>query len=100
MKVIKLIILIVIIFPLTNCKKRDLNNNSKNTIKVESQQYYQLKVYTFDTDEQMKSTDKYLKEAYLPGLKKLNIKHIGVFKQRLNENDSTKRLLYLFLFHL
>ncbi len=98
MKAIKLIILIVIIFPLTNCTKRNTNNTSENTIKVESQQYYQLKIYSFDTEEQMKSTDKYLKEAYLPGLKKLNINHIGVFKQRLNENDSAKKTFVLIPF--
>jgi hypothetical protein len=45
-------------------------------------EYYQLKTYLLDTEEQEKSTDKYLSESLLPALKKLNIKHVGVLKPR------------------
>ncbi|MDL5513800.1 NIPSNAP family protein [Arenibacter sp. M-2] len=45
-------------------------------------EYYQLKTYLLDTEEQEKSTDDYLSKALLPALKKLNIKNVGVFKPR------------------
>jgi len=45
-------------------------------------EYYQLKTYLLDSGEQEQQTDKYLSEALLPALKKLNIKNIGVFKPR------------------
>lgn len=49
---------------------------------AQQREYYQLKTYLLDTEEQEKSTDKYLSEALLPTLKKLNIKNVGVFKPR------------------
>ena len=49
---------------------------------VKGQEFYQLKVYTFDTEDQMKNTDEYLKSALLPALKKQNIGPVGVFKNR------------------
>ncbi len=42
--------------------------------------------------------DKYLKEAYLPGLKKLGIDNIGVFKPKLNETDSIQKTYVLIPF--
>ncbi|MEZ4970525.1 MAG: NIPSNAP family protein [Flavobacteriaceae bacterium] len=45
-------------------------------------EYYQLKTYLLDTQEQENSTDQYLSKALLPALKKLNINNVGVFKPR------------------
>lgn len=55
---------------------------SINTISAQegNRQFYQLKTYTFSTDEQVKQTDAFLKNAYLPALKRQNIENIGVFK--------------------
>ncbi len=64
----------------------------------QSREFYQLKIYTFDTEEQLTTTDKYLKEAYLPALKRLNIKNIGVFKLRPIENDTVKKIFVLIPF--
>lgn len=61
-------------------------------------EYYQLKIYTFDHPDQQKVTDAYLKNAYLPALKKLHINHIGVFKTRpehLEGSDKTYVLIPL-----
>ncbi len=65
---------------------------------AQTREFYQLKIYTFDTEEQLTTTDKYLKEAYLPALKRLNIKNIGVFKLRPIENDTVKKIFVLIPF--
>lgn len=57
-----------------------------------SVEYYQLKIYSFDKDSQIPVTEDYLKTAFLPGLKKLNIKDVGVFKPKA---DSLKQLFVL-----
>ncbi|MBM1106227.1 NIPSNAP family protein [Aurantibacter crassamenti] len=45
-------------------------------------EFYQLKIYSFDNAEQIKATDTYLENAYLPALKEIGISSIGVFKER------------------
>jgi NIPSNAP len=62
------------------------------------QEYYQLKTYTFDNPEQVEITDKFLKDAYMPALKKLNINNIGVFKLRPSEKDSSLKTFILLPF--
>ncbi|MFS4447122.1 hypothetical protein [Maribacter sp. 2307UL18-2] len=32
----------------------------------QAREYYQLKIYSFDTEAQQKTTDAYLKDAFLP----------------------------------
>jgi len=61
-------------------------------------QFYQLKIYSLDTDEQVKITDNYLKEIYIPALKKLEISNIGVFKSRPNEKDTIIKIYVLIPF--
>ena len=58
-------------------------------------EYYQLKVFTLKTTSQIKVMDAYLKEAYLLGLKRLNINNVGVFKQHLNETDTLQKIYVL-----
>lgn len=60
-----------------------------------SREFYQIKIYSFDNDEQITITENYLKEAYLPALKKQNINNIGVFKPRM---DSIKKIYVLIPF--
>ena len=48
----------------------------------QNKEYYQLKTYTIKNDDQEKRVDAYLKDAYLPALKRLGIEHVGVFKVR------------------
>ena len=61
-------------------------------------QFYQLKIYALETDEQVKITDDYLKKIYLPALKKLEISNIGVFKTRPNEKDTIIKIYVLIPF--
>ncbi len=51
--------------------------------------FYQVKIYTFDTAQQEKTTDEYLKNALIPALNRQMIETIGVFKNRKDtEADS------------
>jgi hypothetical protein len=61
-------------------------------------EFYQLKIYSFDNDMQVRITDDYLKDAYLPALKKLNIQNIGVFKLRPSIKDTIKKIFVLIPF--
>jgi len=65
----------------------------------ESRQYYQLKVYSFDTDQQMATTDGYLKDAFIPALKKLDIGPVGVFKPRPTDSVTPKQTYVLIPFN-
>ncbi len=99
MKVTKNILLMFVVLSALSCNKMNPNNtNTDASPEAQSREFYQLLTYTFDTDEQALTTDNYLKEAYLPGLKKGGIKQIGVFKTRPNEEDSTKKTWVLIPF--
>ena len=65
----------------------------------QAREYYQLKVYSFDTDAQMAITDSYLKDAFIPALKKLAIGPIGVFKPRPTDSVTPKKTYVLIPFN-
>lgn len=54
----------------------------KNYAQEQKREFYELKTYTIKNEAQEKSVDNYLKEAYLPALKRMGIENIGVFKIR------------------
>jgi NIPSNAP len=88
----------ILILILTNCGKTNPDNVSGANSERENREFYQIKTYTFENDEQVKITDRYLENAYLPVLKKMNIKSIGVFKLRPSEKDSTLKTYVLIPF--
>ncbi len=55
---------------------------SQKSSQESKREYYQLKTYSFETDAQIKATDDYLKNAFLPAMKRMGISPIGVFKAR------------------
>lgn len=65
----------------------------------QTREYYQLKIYSFDTEAQQKTTDTYLKEAFLPALKKLDIQNVGVFKPRPTDDEAPKMTYVLIPFN-
>jgi len=69
-------------------------SNTSNA-QEQKREFYQIKIYSLETNEQIEMTDNYLKDAYLPALKKQNIKNIGVFKPRA---DSIKKIYVLIPF--
>ena len=97
MKLKKLLFLILIIFTITSFKATPANAMKTKPV-TKSREFYQLKTYILNTEHQVKTTDKYLKEAYLPGLKKLGIKNIGVFKPKSNATDTLKKIIVLIPF--
>ena len=60
------------------------------TVSSQSQEFYQLKVYSFDSEAQEKTTDDFLKNAFKPALKQLGIENIGVFKTKTTDLDDKK----------
>lgn len=61
----------------------------------QKQEFYQIKIVSFQDDSQIEKMDDYLENAYLPALKKQGIQNIGVFKPRL---DSIKKIYLLIPF--
>jgi hypothetical protein len=97
MKLIKLLFALLIVF--TNTSFKTISNPTIVLKPVApSREFYQIKTYIFKTEQQEQTTDKYLKEAYLPGLKKLGIKNIGVFKPKPNAMDTLKKIIVIIPF--
>lgn len=67
--------------------------------KSQTQEFYQLKTYSFDSEIQEKLTDNYLENAFIPTLKNLNIQNIGVFKPRPTDSVTPKKTYVLIPFN-
>lgn len=65
----------------------------------QTQEYYQLKVYSFNTALQEHSTDNYLEQAFLPALKRQSINNVGVFKPRTIDSITPKNTYVLIPFN-
>ncbi len=61
----------------------------------ENREFYQLRIYTIKNDSQESMVDTYLEQAYLPALKRRNIKNIGVFKFIPEVQDSLRQIFVL-----
>lgn len=48
------------------------------TSTAQKREYYQIKTYNLKSESQLTVTENYLKDAYLPALKRLGIKSVGV----------------------
>ncbi|MEA1786337.1 NIPSNAP family protein [Arenibacter sp. GZD96] len=64
-------------------------------VQAQQRSYFQLKIYTLSSDTQISITDAYLKDAYLPALKRTGISNIGVFKPKTIATDSIKKIYVL-----
>ena len=98
MNTLKIFFLIASIGFFVSCEKSSTDNSIEKNPLSTQREFYQLKIYTFDTDEQVLTTDHFLKEGYLPALKKLELHPVGVFKVRPNEEDSVKKIFVLIPF--
>jgi len=65
---------------------------------AQTQEYYQLKTYSFDTEGQEKTTDDFLKNAFMPALKEFDIQNIGVFKPRPTDSITPRKTYVLIPF--
>ncbi len=64
----------------------------------QQRQYYQLKTYTLQNEKQDSLMDAYLKNAYLPALKRAGIDNVGVFKLRPNNYLTANKIFVLIPF--
>lgn len=81
-----------------SCQKPS-NEYSTKSNAANTQEYYQLKVYSFQSDKQVAITDQYLQKAFLPGLKRQGIKSIGVFKPKEMGSDTLQKTYVLIPFN-
>jgi NIPSNAP len=65
-----------------------------STITYAQNDIYEISVYKLKSAEQVKATDNYLKDAFLPAMHRLGLKQIGVFKPLSNDTASVK-LIYV-----
>lgn len=61
-------------------------------------EYYQLKIYSFSSEDQVAATDNYLKNAFIPAVKKQGIDQVGVFKLHTSETDTILKTYVLLPF--
>jgi hypothetical protein len=66
-------------------------------LEAQIQQLYQLKIYSFDTQEQEDLTDDYLENAFIPALNRQMIDVVGVFKNRKDTEADTLRKTYVLI---
>ena len=62
---------------------------------AQEREYYELKTYTLKNENQEKRVDAYLKEAYLPALKRMGINNVGVFKVIPNDFKLSNKIYVL-----
>lgn len=84
------------LFLLTGLLVFSLNIVAQKTINGLPQDYYEIKVYHFTSDDQENILDGYLKSAYLPALHNAGIKQVGVFKPLANDTAIDKRIYVFF----
>ncbi len=61
-------------------------------------EFYQLKSYTLENERQEELTDGYLRDAYLPALKRMGIHNVGVFKMHPNKYIVSNKIFVLIPF--
>lgn len=98
MKPANYLLILLGVFLLHGCDTSAPGESAEATPEAPAREFYQLKTYNFDTDEQVQMTDQYLAEAFLPGLKRLGIGPVGVFKPRPEEGDTVRKTLVLIPF--
>ncbi|WP_134091101.1 NIPSNAP family protein [Olivibacter sp. XZL3] len=64
-----------------------------SSILAEVRDFYVIKIYHLENEEQERRVDDYLKTAYLPALHRLNVSHIGVFKPL----ETDEKRIYVFI---
>lgn len=69
-----------------------------NKLLSQNRDIYQIKTYLMNTEQQMETTENFLKDAYLPALKRIGVKSVGVFKPKTIESDSIKKIMVLIPF--
>ncbi|GLU42754.1 hypothetical protein Musp01_03780 [Muricauda sp. NBRC 101325] len=86
---------------MTNCGNPNPEPNeptlTPETVQDE-REFYQLKIYSFSSEAQIAATDDFLKNAFIPAVKKQGIDKVGVFKFITNETDTVQKTFVLLPF--
>src|SRR5690606_20710859 len=69
-----------------------------NSLYAQNRAIYQIKTYLTNSEYQLKTTENFLKDAYLPTLKRTVITSIDVFKPKTIDSDSIKKVMVLIPF--
>ena len=64
-------------------------------LSAQKKEFYSIIVYHFTSDSQQATIDTYLKDAYLPALKKLSVSNIGVLKPLANDSAADKTIFVI-----
>ncbi|XOV93973.1 MAG: NIPSNAP family protein [Bacteroidota bacterium] len=100
MKSLKYLILLAPIF-LFNCQSPNEKTEFVEVSDVSAtggKEFYELKMYSFANEDQVAVTDNFLEKALIPALNKQGISPIGVFKNRLSEEDTIAKTYVLIPF--
>lgn len=62
------------------------------------QEYYELRIYSLNSEQQLKTVEEYLRQALIPALKKQGISTVGVFKPIGDDTASIKKIYMLIPF--
>lgn len=100
MKFIKLLMLSITV-ALASCENP--KSETKDTVETpetvqDEREFYQIKIYSFSSEDQIVTVDNYLKNAFIPAVKKQGIDKVGVFKFRTNETDTVQKTYVLLPF--
>lgn len=98
MKTNTLYLLVLVLVLFLNCEQKSESTVVPEQNEAPSRIYYQLKEYRFDSVAQQERTDAFLKDAYLPAVKRFGLQPIGVFKSRITETDSLLKTFVLIPF--
>lgn len=90
--------LIIALLTLAACNNGETTTPASEEDSADARQFYQLKTYTFASEDQVAATDAYLNDAFIPALKRQGIGPVGVFKNRPDEKDSTLKTYVLIPF--
>ncbi|MDF0716825.1 NIPSNAP family protein [Muricauda sp. 334s03] len=100
MKTIKLLLLLVAL-AIASCgnptPETKESTETPETTK-DQREFYQLKIYSMSSEEQVATVDAYLKNAFMPAVKKQGIDKVGVFKSRSSETDTVQKTFVLLPF--
>lgn len=80
------------------CSVLFLGFNTTLQSQKNKREFYQLKTYILGNEAQEKLVDSYLKDAYLPALKRLGIQNIGVFKMHPDKFTLSNKIFVLIPF--
>ncbi len=94
-KIIIFLFVAIIGTVLVSCENTDNGKDEVESASEESREFYQLKIYSFNSEDQVKATDNYLKDSYLPALKEQGINDVGVFKLRTEKEDTIQKTYVL-----